>query len=140
MTTSIPTRAATHTDSADSDRLAQLIWMATHCDPDDPDPDSLWPTAPAAIRRRYHQIAESARTHIEQVEGWLRPGGWAPRRWESAILIPNSVQFRPIGDPREFIRCDDHARALPPANDGIRYTLGAMDAVFDRGYIEVRPS
>ncbi|MCM6774936.1 hypothetical protein NDR87_26185 [Nocardia sp. CDC159] len=129
-------RAYDASAGASTDELARLIWIATQCDPDDPEPGSSWPDLHAGERWKFERIAARVRTHLEQAEGWQRPRAWEARRWESAIDIPDRTRFRAVGDQREFVRHDEHVRAVAPPSD-TRYLLGGLDAVFTRGYIEV---
>ncbi|MFJ1459693.1 hypothetical protein [Nocardia sp. N2S4-5] len=115
------------------DQLARAIWIEIYADPDDPEPGGAWADLPIEQQRIFAGIAAAARRHLEQQEGWH-----PPRRWESAVEIPEGTRFRAVGDVRVFRRLGDGARAQPPADDGIRYLLGAMDAAFSRGYLEVR--
>lgn len=115
------------------DELARAVWIEVYADPDDPEPGVAWADLPIEQQRTFAAIAAAARRHLAHREGWQQP-----RRWESAVEIPEHTQFRPIGDLRVFRRIGDSGRAQPPADDGIRYALGAMDVAFPRGYVEVR--
>jgi hypothetical protein len=120
-----------------TDGLVTLLWSRMHSDPDDPAPIEAWEHVQPATRRKFELLADAVRAYL-WVEAANHKPIYRPRRWESAHDIPDGTRFRALHDVREFVRIHDHARALAPANDAIKYDLTALDEQFGRrGFVEV---